>query len=132
MMSWKYVKTLDGPSVIPHIEAKLGVKFPLSYVECATINNGGRPEHTRISDDFAVKALVRIDENADLNLTKTKNILSDRLPEKMIAFANDSFGNYFCFDFASSNEPKVVFWDHEDNSITVVANSFDEFLSLLK
>ncbi|GHV37612.1 SMI1/KNR4 family protein [Synergistales bacterium] len=134
MTSWRYVKPIQGKTVLDQLEKDLGIKFPKSYVDCAVSNNGGRPPQSKINDDLTIKSLVHVDDSADTNILTTWAILKDRLPSKCVPFASDSFGNYFCFDFSASGEPPVVFWDHEkmENAIEPVVDSFEKFVAMLQ
>ena len=134
MTNWKYVKPIEGSTILNELEEELGIKFPKSYVDCATLNNGGRPPKNKVDDNLTMRSLVRIDELAELNVSETLKTIKDRLPSKIIPFADDSFGNYFCFDFSQANEPSIVFWDHEektDKALTPVTDSFEKFIALL-
>ena len=135
MPNWKYVKPIEGNSVLNKLEEKLGVKFPKSYVDCVTSNNGGRPPRNKVNDSLMMRSLVRIDESAEINVLNTLDTLKDSLLPKIIPFADDSFGNYFCFDFSKSGEPLIVFWDHEEkreNALSPVADSFEKFIAVLQ
>ena len=132
MTNWKYVKPIKGSTVLNKLEEELGIKFPKSYVDCATLNNGGRPPKNKVNDNLTMRSLVRIDELAELNVSETLKTIKDRLPSRIIPFADDSFGNYFCFDFSQANEPSIVFWDHEektDKALMLVSDSFDNFIA---
>lgn len=52
------------------------------------------------------------------------------MPESLVAFYPDGFGNFICFDTANGN---IVFWQHDyeygpDDMPEVVASSFLEYL----
>lgn len=46
------------------------------------------------------------------------------LPAEMVAFASDCNGNLFVFD----PEERVAFFDHDEADVTVIADSFDEWI----
>lgn len=49
-----------------------------------------------------------------------------------IPFGRDPGGNNFCFDFSNPEKsPKIVFWNHEIDSIYEVAETFTDFIELL-
>lgn len=51
--------------------------------------------------------------------------MEDGTPKDVIPFATDAGGNYYCFDYKeNSNEPKIVFLNHES---IVTQEEFDEF-----
>ncbi|HCU07139.1 MAG TPA: hypothetical protein DIC42_06155 [Holosporales bacterium] len=57
-------------------------------------------------------------------------------PKGFIPFSEDGGGNYICFDYRTCSEnPLIVYWDHgieENEGIFFLADSFEEFLSMLK
>lgn len=62
--------------------------------------------------------------------------IEDRLSEFMVPFAALFAGDYLCFDFETSDPPKIVVWDHERSRpgvpVTIpLADDFASFLSLL-
>jgi hypothetical protein len=83
------------------------------------------------------KALLSFDKTHPDNIWDTYDHLKGRLPNGVIPFMSDQFGNYICFDYRSSNNPPVVFWDHElsesnpNKSIIHVADGYIGFLDSL-
>ena len=55
---------------------------------------------------------------------------------KILPFAEDGGGYFFCLNYhVSNNEPSIVLWlrdNEEGKDLALIANSFDEFLSMLK
>ncbi|WP_258398814.1 SMI1/KNR4 family protein, partial [Bacillus velezensis] len=73
------------------------------------------------------------------DLLSTLDNVKDRLVDKIIPFATDAGGNLFCFDYRmSSQEPVIVFWDHEiayedkKSSLSYVCDSFTELMNKLE
>ncbi|MCY9419390.1 SMI1/KNR4 family protein, partial [Bacillus inaquosorum] len=78
------------------------------------------------------------DPTRPIDLLSTIDNVKDRLVDKIIPFATDAGGNLFCFDYRmSSQEPVIVFWDHEiayedkESSISYVCDSFTELINKL-
>ena len=55
--------------------------------------------------------------------------LSDIIPNTVIPFAIDPFGNYFVFDKA---EGKIYFLEMEEVALSLLASDFESFISSLK
>lgn len=146
---------------IREVENKLGVYFPDDYKECVKINNGARPTPYCFLVNGVERifgALLRIinPDDGHFELLETYRDIKDRLPEGVIPFAEDPFGNFICFDYKDHKKnPIVVFWYHEgawpieelmeeegltkeeaekvvrEENIRYVASSFTELLEML-
>ncbi|WP_338390700.1 SMI1/KNR4 family protein [Bacillus atrophaeus] len=88
--------------------------------------------------DQFVKAAPYTYENSAGKTTTINLRMGHRLVDKIIPFATDAGGNLFCFDYRmSSQEPVIVFWDHEiayedkESSISYVCDSFTELINKL-
>lgn len=124
-------------SLIKEIEQIYDIKFPSSYIDIVLKNDGASALPHSIycgngrSEDFQMFIPLGFYEG----LTPLKEVLENlNFPDKIIPFADDSGGNSFCFDFRSSENPEVVFHEHEMGEEDVkgnfwrVAKSFDEFI----
>lgn len=153
---WQDIENLDDKASIAVVERALSVTFPHLYLETVKKFNGGSPINNIFDTD---KSSERVFSNLlSFNLDSKYSILSDwednkeRMPNGVIPFAVDPGGNYICFDYRSTTEPSVVFWNHEENfvlnakdemeypevdaeyklhDIEFVAPDFFEFLSIL-
>ena len=80
---------------------------------------------------------LSFDEEDSSNIINAYNDVKDRLIEKVIPFAEDPFGNLLCFDYRNSEQPIIVFWEHEkafnnkENAISFICNTFSELLNML-
>jgi len=135
-LTWRYVKTpLDGENLIAGLAEKLGLSVPRAYSDLAVQNNGGRPNKQILPSsegELEFRRLLRVDSNGRENIRQAaEDVLT--YGAKLFPFGDDSFGNYFCFAASSgSKEAMVVFLDHETGKQTVLADTFQEFLSLLQ
>jgi len=63
--------------------------------------------------------------------------LWDLFTKGLLIFANVGNGDLICFDYRQnpkSDNPSVVYWDHEedeDKNVSFIAKDFDAFLSML-
>jgi hypothetical protein len=117
-IEWKYSKGKVHEAMLSEIERYFNVSFPDFYKEIVREYNGARPRpntlHTMEGKEIKIRSFLPIGKDYPDNLIETNKRLNDKLPQKIIAFANDDFGNYFCFDFTKTNKGEVVFWDHEN------------------
>lgn len=82
--------------------------------------------------DAVFNSLLNLKEGGDdPSLIETYNNVKDRLPEKIIPFASDSFGNLICFNF-NDNPASVCFWDHEIGAIDIEKSTTSVSILLCK
>jgi len=141
IIEWRYSQPAVDYATIRELESILNVKFPDDYIECAKQNHGGRPsfECLDFGDEkekiFGGLLALTEGEEADI-LSETKDS-QGYIPEKVIPFGDDPFGNFYCFDYRKGRIPTVVYWNHElagiseQRCISYVADSFSAFLKLL-
>ncbi|ATL40306.1 SMI1/KNR4 family protein [Bacillus velezensis] len=131
-------------SQIEEVEEKLKIKFPTDYREFIKDHNGCSPIDKKVvsfqNSRESINNLLSIgDPTRPIDLLSTLDNVKDRLVDKIIPFATDAGGNLFCFDYRmSSQEPVIVFWDHEianedkESSISYVCDSFTDLMDKLE
>jgi hypothetical protein len=132
---------------IVDFERRIRCRLPDSYRRFLKENNGGRPpldadgigiEHlpggeTDVGDFFGLTRSIS-SSNIDWNLKVHANRISDRL----LPIARDSFGNIFCLSLDESDYGGVVYCDfdptvHLGGAIYYrVAPDFDSFLEKIR
>ena len=131
-MNWKYVKPLKSEKLIDDFEQLVCYSFPNEFKSCVQLHNGGRPAYrgfdTAKNVGREIKSFLSFNHNDRETVWKIYEWNKEELSNKYIAFAIDNFGNLICFD---SKNDSVVFFNHEDLSIELIANSFVEFMNLL-
>ena len=129
-MKCDYIKELLSENFIQEYENKAQVKLPQDFCEFIKLNNGGRPERelydTYRMKERGIKKFLSFNkddkESVWMALSLDNNFVGHYAP-----FAIDNYGNWLVF----SKKGKVVFYNHEDETIELVANSFSEFLQKL-
>lgn len=126
---------------INEVEEQLNIRFPKDYLEVVSNNDGGYPNVNVFklnNGEEMLNNLISFKTSSYSNILETLEAVSDRLPKKVIPFGEDPGGNLICFDYRSSDEPTVVFWDHEiagagefEKAISFVSDSFTDFLNML-
>jgi hypothetical protein len=139
-------------SQINAAEKDLGRALPAEYRQFLLQYNGGRPEPS----DFVivdprrgttqigtVRYFLGINTPEETeNLDYVLGVFSDRMPSRIFPIARDPGGNFIVISSAGPDAGKVYFWDHEreadtgepagDQNLYPIANSFGEFLDMLK
>lgn len=136
-------------SNIKLLEERLSIVFPVKYINIMMVHNGGYLIKNMFDyyDIYKSKMIkgndVGLFLKIDLKTTDpfeetVENYTSDPpefFPAKLVPFAVGGGGNLTCFDYRNSTDnPNVVFWCHYDNEgedVHFVANTFEEFLSIL-
>ncbi|AXC53658.1 MULTISPECIES: SMI1/KNR4 family protein [Bacillus] len=145
-IKWRKRRTFQEAtnSQIEEVEEKLKIKFPTDYKEFIKDHNGCSPINKKVvlfqdSRESINNLLSMGDPTRPIDLLSTIDNVKDRLVDKIIPFATDAGGNLFCFDYRmSSQEPVIVFWDHEiayedkESSICYVCDSFTELMNKLE
>ncbi|MCY7782763.1 SMI1/KNR4 family protein [Bacillus sp. S20C3] len=118
-------------------------QVPTDYKEFIKDHNGCSPIDKKVvlfqNSRESINNLLSIgDPTRPIDLLSTFDNVKGRLVDKIIPFATDAGGNLFCFDYRmSSQEPVIVFWDHEiayedkESSISYVCDSFTELINKL-
>ena len=138
---WSDVQPLEDPHLIDEYEEFVGFRFPEDFRACALENNGGMPSLKE--DGPSVGVMADCGEGLDfcclLNFNKREDFEDNtiwwsleeidypsRIAERYVHFAEDSFGNFYCFDKRDSS---IVLLEHEDGSVTRVAKTFTDMLN---
>ena len=134
-LTWKVVRPLQDRAPIRKLEEIIGIILPDDYVKCVMNNNAGYPTLEKFETVNGMERifnnLLSFDEKKNVNIFNTYNSIFALTGNKMLLpIAEDPFGNYICIDFSNS-EMKVVFWEHETNTLEAVSATFSELLSKL-
>ncbi|WP_078553791.1 SMI1/KNR4 family protein [Bacillus alkalicellulosilyticus] len=132
-ITWRYSKGQVSETTISELERFYNVAFPLFYKEIIRKYNGARPTLHPIKlengKEVKLRSFLAIGKEHVDNIFSVNKHLEDKLPSGVIAFANDDFGNYFCFDFKKRKSNEVVFWDHEDGKLVRLTEGFHTLFS---
>ena len=113
--------------IIASVENRIGARFPKSFVEFLSENDGAefkdaeiQTKHSDASQDlYGIRQFLAVEEIGTLQIEYWDN--------QLIAIAEDSSGNFFVFQ--RSDMDAVYFWDHETGETTRVSKDFREFLN---
>lgn len=134
-LDWKFVNDNVSIEDINNIENALCIKLPKDYIECVMSNNAGYPDKFNFDIDEekgkVFEYLLSISKNDEDNILDVYLKCKNDLPNRVIPFARDGFGNYICFKYTTIDKSEVVFYNHENQEIYFVSNSFLEFINKL-
>ena len=131
-MNWNFVEPLKSANLIDEFESFVSYTLPKDFKECVMQYNGGYPEREAFDTDSTKErvfnSLLSFNKEDISTIWKTNEGHIEGLPDKYVVFADDPFGNLICFDKDNDN---VIFWNHEDESVEHIANTFTEFIDKL-
>ena len=131
-MEWKYAKELKSVNLIYDYERLVKYTFCDSFRNCVITNNGGRPSKKAFDTDKVrgreLKSFLSFNKDDRETVWKIFDCNKDELMDRYISFAIDNYGNLICFD---TNNDKIVFVNHEDVSVEIVADNFNDFMNRL-
>lgn len=132
------------------IQEKIKFILPSDYFNCIRFCDAGTPVYNQINFlDSTINDIHGTCIGNFLAFNKEENYYNNILglyrdppeffPKKIVAFADDPGGNYFCFDYRQdpkTDNPPVVFWNHEgagtEEAVSFLAKDFEAFLGMLK
>jgi SMI1-KNR4 cell-wall len=134
--------------VISNFERDRGLSLPKSYASFLRSTNGGAPADNAFpvqdrphSPIETLHFILGLDAGHPSNtLPYAYDFYVGGFPEGIVPIANEDTGNYVCLDLRDGKE-RVAFWDKRhfwgtgewrERDFYHIANSFEEFLSLLR
>ncbi|MEI5906679.1 SMI1/KNR4 family protein [Bacillus spongiae] len=141
-----YPIEIGDKAILQEIEAKeieVGYELPPSYKN--VLQNLGKSVslYYSFSDDTMVPSefseICSGEINWNIDFLQNLNILADELMEDednygkalrgKLEFSHTGNGDIYAFDMSVESEEKpVIYWDHEEDTITYVADSFIDYL----
>lgn len=126
------MKPLKSVDSIDDYECLMKYVFSDSFRRCVIANNGGRPNEkifdTNKAKGYELKSFLSFNKEDRETIWKVSDWNKEELSNKYIPFAIDNFGNLICFDI---NTDKIVFINHENMTIEIIADNFDSFMDSL-
>ena len=135
-MKWLNYKGISK-DIIKSVEHRLQITLPDDYKQIVLKYDGGypNPNHFKVGEKVEIfNNLISLDGNECNNIYEVLEDLQTRIGDQLIPFAEDGFGNLFCFDY--SDDKSIVFWNHEKNyyefkEATFVCSSFSSLIESL-
>ena len=137
VVEWKYAEPLSDDEDLHALEEHVMLPLPTDFRAFVREHNGALPKPNAISLsggwEVLVNHLLRIESTAVDNLRACATALwQEHRAMKLLPFANDPFGNLFCFEYSGREVTGVVFWDHENGASSRVGSTFSEFVEALR
>lgn len=111
---------------------EINVEIPVLYKRIVKEFNGAKPKlnvlYTIEGKGVRIRSFLPVGNNYRDNLVAVNKRLSYVFSHHLVAFANDDFGNYFCFLFKEEQADKVVFWEHENSELHVISQNSSKSL----
>lgn len=134
-MKWILKKRKITEQDFENVEKEFGVQFPLDFKGVVLENNGASPEKTtydtKVAKERIAEYLLSFSKDDKDNIFVAYNATRKYVNEKTIPIMRDSFGNYICFDFSKEKKGELYFWNHEDDSLEYINETFSNFLNSL-
>ena len=129
---WGFVEPLQDPSLIRAYERQEWVRFPKEFKELVASVNGAYPSREEfITEQGTVtdlKCLLSFNRDSSNSIWVMPDYDNKKLRKQYSVFAEDSNGNYICFQ---KNNLNIVWIDHETENVEKVAPDFGSFLNML-
>ena len=129
LQKWVRSKPLSNPNVIQQLEEQYHFSLSDDLKQCILSYNGARPRPNTIrlknGEENDVKLLLSYNDCDPENIFKVIEFFVEEYDHKIIPFAVDSAGNYYC-----EQEKRIVLCT-QNKEIIPVCNSFSQFLDSL-
>lgn len=154
MINYSDLRKKNEIKDIIEFEKNYNVSFPPQYKHHLLSYNGGAPHpdifsftekgtktNSRINYFYAIGSSGSDNFN---EVMETFKVDDKRMPDHILPIAEDPFGNVVCISSGANDFGRIYFWDHEmevDYSVSddtdysnlyFIANSFNEFIKMLK
>ena len=129
-MNWSSTKYPINISEIKKIENYYHIILPEDYVAQIGAINGATLDDAFILHPELDELLYSRNVNLSQSATHSIYDIFGKIKNgyRFFPFADDDFGNYFCFDLIKNN---VVFWNHETDRTFYICDTFSELLNMI-
>lgn len=129
-MEWKYKIEIADEHVFSELEKEYGIVFPDELKTFIEENNAATPSKYNFMVGNVEKVFGAVlSFNRGENDTDTVFTALAAIDDKqIIPFGIDSFGNYICYSMTNHD---IVFWDHENGSVTSTEKNLSDFIASL-
>lgn len=135
LIKWKYSVNINRVQIEATL-SQLGVMLPKDFIDVVAQHNSGSPEpHCFKLDNGEEKVmsyLLSFDLAEKRNIVSVARKMKEILPLNVIPIADDPFGNFIAYEFDESNNPYLVYWNHENLKLFKIKATFTELLESLK
>ena len=129
-ITWGFCHKLLDATILDKIEAYYKFKIPNDLKNTIIKYNAGSPNKNIFDKPTKGKVfsgLLSFNKNDDDNVYDMIKSIHGNKKLVILPFGSDGFGNAICVTKTGS----IVFWDHEQNIVTLIATSFNQFMAML-
>ena len=135
-IEWKYKEPLKDDQNIQDLEEYAEINLPADYTAFIREHNGAtpKPRVLRLSNgrNVVLNRLLRVEADEIDNIKDCMDALRNtHRVANLLPFADDPFGNLFCFECSRQEMKGIVFWDHEKNDTVKICTTFTELVDNL-
>ncbi len=131
---WQFYNKLNNDT-INDIEMKFNISFPNDIKEFLLKYNASSPSSkffdTVETREEMLNNIIDFNKGSIDSFEEIYITLKDFLPLNTIPFARDGMGNYICTQENEDNGYKIVFFEHETQTLMGITDSLSEFISSL-
>ena len=128
-MEWKYKIDL-AEDAIDTISSKYNVSIPDDLIKLLKVANAATPSKNKfmVKVDEKILGAILSFNPGEVEADSFETAMTIGFEKNVIPFGIDPFGNYICYNL---KDKTIVFFDHEEDSLTVIADNLKEFLKML-
>jgi len=143
-MQFEHTSPKIADADLDEVELRFGFRFPSEFRAHYLVHNGGRPRRNYFIDRkrvWVVQQFLPIKQSVTSKVSTLErciqwlNVEQALIPDHLIPFANDSFGNLYCFSTREENCGAIYWLKMEGRRKTdgeFLSDSLDDFLKRLK
>ena len=128
-----YPPSLVSEEELHEVEKKLRSRLPEAYTQSVLTVGLPQPSiallETIVDQELDIHSIGDFYSPSEI-IDETLGWREIGMPQNLIAFAGDGCGNKFCFDTEKGGS-KIWFFDHDFDTVELIADSFDEWLTAL-
>lgn len=134
-LTWENIKPLEDETSIKTFEGEFQTQLPADFVRLAPKFSGSSPSRkyfrTKNGEEHVIDYFLSFNPDDKYGVFKTTaRMRRQGLPANIIPFAIDPFGNYICIEDLSEGS-RIIYWNHEEDTLEEITISFIRFLATL-
>ena len=128
-IEWKYKIDL-AENAISTLSSKYNVTIPDELVKLLNKANAATPSKTKfmVKVDEKILGAILSFNPGEKEADSFETAMNIGFEKDIIPFGIDPFGNYICYN---TKDQSIMFFDHEEDSMTVISGSLKDFLEML-
>lgn len=128
-IEWKYKIDL-ADNALSEMASKYQVVIPDDLKELLMVANAATPSKTRFMlrvDEKILGAVLSFNPN-EKEADSFESAMNIGFDKNIVPFGIDPFGNYICYN---TDNGSIMFFDHEEDSLTEIDSALEDFLNKL-